>query len=238
MIEYPKTDNLFARDADTHKLTTDVYKFQEFNQIGRWLITEKIDGTNVRIILDERRVIDVRGRSDRATLPSKFIEEALRPLTAKKMQDALDTITGGQLNGIVMTLFGEGYGPGIQGGIGKYYSKAKEFRMFDVITQKSDGAGGLSRPWWRPWEDVETVARITGLMTVPVLDREAKTKDIVTRVASGFTSVFARTHQDNGDESFVIAEGVVARTDPYLYDMYGHRVMFKLKTADIEKEDK
>ena len=49
MIKYPKIETLFERDKDTFKVT-DKIRLPEFEMIDNWLITEKIDGTNVRVI--------------------------------------------------------------------------------------------------------------------------------------------------------------------------------------------
>ncbi len=48
-------------------------------------------------------------------------------------------------------------------------------------------------------------------------------------VREGFNSVVARVDGGTGGR----AEGVVCRTNPYLYDSRYKRVMFKLKTKDL-----
>ena len=100
-MQYPKTDNLYARDEATHKLT-DVLKRTDFGQVDRWLVTEKIDGTNIRLVLDwftdDSPAFDVRGRSDTATLPKGFIEEALPDFPLLRMVDAWRRIDPGEVS--------------------------------------------------------------------------------------------------------------------------------------------
>ena len=68
-----------------------------------------------------------------------------------------------------------------------------------------------------------------GIKTVPLLGQGvvSREQDIVTLVRSGFQSFVA---QEEGVPR--MAEGVVARTDPYLFDGNGRRVVFKTKTKD------
>jgi len=47
-MEYPKIETIFNRD-DKFKVIEDAYRFPELELIDNWWITEKIDGTNVRI---------------------------------------------------------------------------------------------------------------------------------------------------------------------------------------------
>ena len=47
-MSYPKIETLFKRDEKFN--ITDEIRCPEFDNIKKWLITEKIDGTNIRII--------------------------------------------------------------------------------------------------------------------------------------------------------------------------------------------
>ena len=50
---YPKIKSLFKRDEKTFKFT-DEYSCPEFELLKglRWVATEKVDGTNIRVIFD------------------------------------------------------------------------------------------------------------------------------------------------------------------------------------------
>ncbi len=245
--EYPKTENVWVRDEETHKLVEDSFRLPQFEQIAYWHVTEKIDGTNIRVILDWaydeemdlwRPVVDVRGRTDKASLPKNFVQEAfdveepyeltedlLRALAAITDQNILDLT----LDPVMMVLYGEGYGAGIQSGGG--YAPSKRFRSFDVRTYKGIVEHGSWGPGlWRTWDDVVQVSLSLGVKTAPVLHDEAPFAFVKSVVKGGLGSTVAR---EDGGDILTPAEGVIARTNPYLYDYRGNRVMFKLKGKDL-----
>jgi hypothetical protein len=118
-------------------------------------------------------------------------------------------------------LYGEGYGEGIQKG--GSYRKGVSFRLFDVLAEDR---------WWLSWEDVCEVSGVLDIEVVPSFGVRT-TDEIVDIVFAGI----AKSHVANEDRPEhpidVPMEGLVARTDPYLYDKFGGRVMFKLKGRDF-----
>ena len=120
-----------------------------------------------------------------------------------------------------ITLYGEAYGAGIQGGGGDYRQDGDvSFRLFDVL---------VGEEHWLTWANIVDVAKVVGVKTVPPLDYgQATTDNIVTMVRDGFKSIVA---DEEGTPR--LAEGIVARTDPYLFDNNGRRVVFKTKTKDF-----
>src|SRR5882672_8831956 len=114
MRTYPKIDTLFERDED-HKLTEKM-RHPVIADIGRWIVTEKVDGTNIRV--SKRLVlggcnVEVNGRSDNAQIPGDLIQHLLTIFPPEKMDSLF--VEGAQ-PGTVITLFGEGFGAGIQKG--------------------------------------------------------------------------------------------------------------------------
>jgi hypothetical protein len=244
-VEYPKTYNLLVRNEETHKCVPGTRSAPAFAQVDSWLVTEKIDGTNIRLILDwgccGYALYECRGRSDAATLPKNFEEEALRGLNANDLLYALSVIEpDAEPGSLAMIVYGEGYGPGIQKG-GGLYAARKSMRVFDVrtfrITEGSESdLDGQDRPvkrlgsgLWRTWDDVCAVAHALGLDTAPVLGEKLTTAQVESFMPAWTTSVVS--FNDGGGAA--PCEGVVARTDPYLYDFRGNRVSFKLKYKDI-----
>ncbi len=137
-----------------------------------------------------------------------------------------------------ITLYGEGYGGGIQKGGGEYTSKTKggaaSFRLFDVL------AGGT----WLRRADVEDVAARLGVKCVPLLSvpdyaspggavqsTRPVLANIVDFVHFGIESVVAKEEGTGGH----MAEGVVAFTEEPLYNNRGQRLMFKLKSSDFSR---
>src|SRR6266851_4645273 len=49
MKEFPKIETLFDRDEKTFKVDESRLRMPEFDLIKKWTVTEKVDGTNVRI---------------------------------------------------------------------------------------------------------------------------------------------------------------------------------------------
>ena len=50
MTSYPKIQTLWKRDKEMGKVIEGELSKPEFDNIKNWLVTEKIDGTNIRII--------------------------------------------------------------------------------------------------------------------------------------------------------------------------------------------
>ncbi len=122
-----------------------------------------------------------------------------------------------------ITLYGEGYGGGIQKGGGEYTSKAKggavNFRLFDVLVGET----------WLRRADVEDVAAKLGIQTVPLLGDGFTLSLIDQLVRDGLGSTVAAIEGAEGHK----AEGVVAFTAEPLYNNRGQRLMFKLKAEDF-----
>ena len=155
MIEYHKIEGLFKRDKATKKLLRNEYRNPavELLKDCEWEFTEKIDGTNVRVVWDGHKV-SFYGRTDRAELPKRLVE-------------ALEVAFGGEVNEQIfeehfgeteVILYGEGYGAKIQKGGGDYRSD-NAFILFDVQI----GDLFLTR------DNVVEIARYFGVDVVPVV---------------------------------------------------------------------
>jgi hypothetical protein len=134
-----------------------------------------------------------------------------------------------------IVLYGEGYGARIQKGGGNYRRGGDvSLRLFDVLI------GGS----WLRRADVEDVARQLGVDPVPLIAPEEAfgplfkvdgpwplwtMSQAVDFVRRGFASMVALVEGAPGSQ----AEGVVAFTDPPLYNGRGQRLMWKLKTNDF-----
>lgn len=216
--EYPKIETLFNRGED-HKVTAG-YRMPEFGLVSKWLVTEKIDGTNVRVFVDTRGIESIpvtgfRGRTDAAQMPPFLADELRRLFPDDRVGAAFD-------EGTQAVLFGEGYGARIQKGGGNYRDGIS-FRLFDVAVTGTDGF-----IWWLNWSDVEDVARKLGIKTVPSFS-VTQLEHIVKLVKNGLDSAVAYAERGH----VTPAEGVVCRTEPLLFTRRGHRLTWKLKTKDF-----
>lgn len=222
-MEYPKIETLYERENATHFVVDGKLRLPEFGLASRWLVTEKIDGTNVRIILAQGGEANLspspsvvyRGRTDAAQMPPALLDMLRERFPAEKVLAAFDP-------GTDAVIYGEGYGPKIQKGGGNYRSDPG-FRVFDVVVFGSHG-----RLWWLNWGQMEDVARKIGTETVPVIAKDVTLSEAVEYVVhrSDVASL------EKGDDT-VPQEGIVARTDPLLFMRNGQRLVWKLKKRDF-----
>ena len=216
-MEYHKIETLFERDGKfvvTEQLRNSVY-----GAFKKWHVTEKIDGTNIRVTLTEEGKVVLGGRTDAAQIPVDLIQYLYETFPADKMRATMwRPDADGKIQPVKAVLYGEGYGAGIQKG-GGLYRKDKAFRLFDVLVDDR---------WWLDWINVEDVASKLEINTAPYLG-EFTLDEIVAMVKAGVPSVVSI--EDSGQER--MAEGVIGRTIEPLFDRRGKRVILKLKTSDF-----
>jgi len=214
MKEYHKIQTLFLRDPETkHKTLIDgKYSHEAFEYLAgcQWEWTEKVDGTNIRVMWDGDRVW-FGGKTDRAQIPARLVAYLQKKFTPDSMRRVFsqDTSDGGSVPSVC--LYGEGYGAGIQKGGGDYSSEQK-FVLFDVSI---DG-------WWLRRGDVEDIASKLSIDVVPIVG-VGTLHEMVDVVRDGFNSRW-------GDFK---AEGIVARPMVEMYTRAGNRIITKLKTKDF-----
>lgn len=217
MIEYPSIKNLYASNeingAERRRGPEFGFSHPSFGHIGQWLVLEKVDGTNVRVIFEPaaEKVLRYAGRTDNAQLHPQLMAH-LDGLIADEGRWFETFFDEEGIGPERIILFGEGYGPGIQKA-GVAYGGDKRFILFDVL---------VGDRWWLGWDDVVDVARKLGIPTVPAFALDADLKRAKSLVAE--TALL-------DDASH--AEGVILRTDPYLFDGRGHRIMAKYKVRDL-----
>lgn len=210
MKTYHKIQTVFKRDPDNNfkTLLEGEFSLPEFEYLSEntWEFTEKIDGTNIRVILNgDIRVIDIRGKTDKAEIPP-FLLTALEE-TFYPLKDTFQEIFGDT----PVCMYGEGYGLRIQKGGGNY-RKDNGFVLFDIKIGH----------YWLQRKDVEGIAKRLGLDIVPIIG-EGTLQDMIDVVKAGFDSQW-------GDFS---AEGIVARPKVELVSRNGDRIVVKLKHKDF-----
>jgi len=127
MKEYHKITSVFNRDPETKFKTLIEGQFAkpEFEYLAgnQWVYTEKVDGTNIRVMWDGEKVV-FGGRTDNAQLYA--------PLVAR-LQDKFYAGAMAQVFDGAACLYGEGYGAKIQKGGGNYIPGSVDFVLFDVL---------------------------------------------------------------------------------------------------------
>jgi len=132
------------------------------------------------------------------------------------------------------TIYGEGYGPHMMPGSGKYREDVS-FRLFDCLVETESGK------WWLERHNLEDVARKLGIKCVPILgiieDLPKSSRDVdllFSLFSRGLVSSIV-AEEDCGKKD-VTPEGVIAKCEPTLLNSKGYRVMWKLKLKDFKKE--
>lgn len=207
LMEYPKIETLFERDAN-FKVIPDKLRNASYGIIKSWQFTEKIDGTNIRMIWQDGK-LKFGGRTGNAQLPADLIQHLYEITDIGKLKEIFINTS--------IVIYGEGYGAGIQKG--GAYSPTKQFIVFDILV---DGK------WWLSWDNVCDIANKLNLKTVPYLG-EWTLEEGVEFVKKGFESILAR--ETTGQN--ILAEGIVGRTCETLYDKKFNRMIVKLKTKDF-----
>ena len=216
MFEYPKIETLFQRDEKFN--LTDKIKSPVIEIIKTWQVTEKIDGMNVRIMLDKEGNLKFDGRNENSSMPSDLVKYLYETFDKQKMKEVFWLPNKhGVIEPVSVVLYGECYGPGIQKG--GYYRKDKAFRLFDVL---------IAEKYWLNWTNVCDVAQKLGIKTVPYLG-DWTLDDIIRNVRDG---IFSDTATQDSSAN-VRAEGIVGRTIEPLFDKRGNRLIIKLKTKDF-----
>ena len=240
---YPKIDTLYPRFADgplKGKVNVEAgFRSPDFAAVKSWRLTEKIDGQNIRVCYwpaSGKR--DFRGRSDNASLHPDLLKALDAMFPVEKLAEAFPPETDDGIAPLVVVLFGEGYGPGIQKGGGRYRTD-KSFRLFDVLVGR----------WWLEWASVVDIAGKLGIKTVPVvwdgslgntmesLPTSIDQAEWLLDTTAGQSEVAAedRNRSDVILES-IRAEGVVATSIPLLLRRDGTPLRWKLKFSDFAKK--
>ncbi len=207
MKEYHKIQTVFKRNPETNfkTLLEGEYSLPEFEYLAnnQWVFTEKVDGTNIRVMFDGEK-ITFGGKTDRASIPNQLVNR-LNERFLPQIETFMKSFSDG------VCLYGEGYGAKIQKGGGNY-RQDQDFVLFDVKVGD----------WWLRRGDVEEIANGLNLDVVPILSF-GTLHEMVELVREGFDSQWGR----------FTAEGLVARPMTELQTRSGQRIITKIKHKDF-----
>lgn len=215
MKEYSKIQTVYLRDPETNfkRLLIGQYALPAFEYLAQneWVFTEKVDGTNIRVMIqmpqtsDGEMTVTFGGKTDSAQIPAKLVTRLEERFHAPERRAQL-----GHLFPSGACLYGEGYGAKIQSG--GNYRPDQDFVLFDVKI------GDV----WLERHNVEDIAGKLGLDVVPIIERGTLSQ-MVEMAKAGFSSRW-------GD---FIAEGIVARPACELKARNGDRLITKIKHRDF-----
>ena len=206
------TPEMLPKGTNYNDFKTDEFALPEFEYLfnNKWVWSEKLDGTNIRVylsIIDGIASYTVKGRTEKANIPKPLLEW-------------IDTWFNNNYNNILETfsetelvLYGEGVGEKIQKGalFGKQH-----FKLFDVLINEFY----LEKP------DVAEIAKKINL-DVPTF--------WIGTVQEAINKV--KTLPKSGFGDFVI-EGYVGQPLVRLNNAKGDRIVTKIKVRDFVKGNK
>lgn len=170
MKEYPKIETLLNRDKKTSKVILGEWRLPEFEYLKDciWTFTEKVDGTNIRIMWDGQKVT-FGGKTNNAQIPAFLITKLQELFPVDKFSIYKDS----------MCLYGEGYGARIQKGGGNYISDGVNFVLFDVKVGD----------WWLRRDDVVDVSLKLNIGLIPNVG-EGTLIQAIEKTQNGFLSKY------------------------------------------------
>lgn len=237
METYHKINAPFKRDmtgeitGQKGKLIIGDWARPEFEYLAdnEWRYSVKMDGTNIRVELHKGfdfYSAEYGGRSDNAVIPKPLLSylEATFPtypswrrdIQAPSYYDRYKEVyewMGVFTQGEKVVLFGEGYGPKIQGG-GKYRDD-HSFILFDVRVGD----------FWLSRENVVDVGVKLGIDVVPEVGR-GSLYEAIELVTGGLRSQFGDFYE----------EGLVCRPVVDLFNRKGERIITKVKHVDLHSQ--
>lgn len=219
---FPKIYNPFKRSEDGRCVEVGKWARDEFEILAdsQWTGTEKMDGTNVRIVWEPRTdALFIMGRGPntqmhpdlKASLVNTFMEDGRWHAAFEK-----DLLAEAD---VWVVLYGEGIGPGIQKG-GGMYCGSKDFCLFDV---RVGGRSGL----WLKQDDVTEVAQKMALMRAPILGVATLKQWMLYASQEGFKTKLP------GADPNKQAEGVMCRPQGNFLTRRGERIICKVKTNQL-----
>lgn len=223
-MEYPKIHSLWKRHGwyleEGKKNNPDYqkgrqsfiigdYACPEFGNIKKWLVQEKIDGTNIRIHLTDS--VSFFGRTTEATIHQNLYKYLSQTFTFDKLDSVFKKDEGVR----DIWLFGEGYGAKIQG-CGGNYRKDMAFMLFDIKIGK----------YWLQQSSVQDIALQLGIPYAPIIGIMTE-EEIVSYVKSKPLSLCSEDSQ--------VMEGIIARSEPLMLFRGGEPLMMKLKCKEFKE---
>lgn len=208
MIEYHKIHTLFKRNLITKKIMLEEYSLKEFEYLknNQWDFSEKIDGTNIRVLWDySTKNVEIAGKTEKAQLPIFLVERLKEIFTIEILQKLFGEVS--------VLFFGEGYGKKIQEPFGSLYKKdGVDFILFDILIGN----------WWLHRENVDEIAKRLNINFVPII-KKGTIEEAIKIVSQGFNSSF-------GDFR---SEGLVLRPSIELFARNRLRIITKIKYRDF-----
>ena len=213
MNEYHKINSVYKRNQTTGQFIEDEWSCPEFSYLADndWIGEEKIDGTNIRVILFEDN-IHIKGKTDKAQIPT-FLLDKLKSMFSL---DLFKSVFPGATTDIC--IYGEGCGVKVQRNGGMYTgNNGVDFILFDVKIGH----------WWLQRKAVRDIAAQLGVRcSVEVFG--GTLHEAIDLAMDGISSTYDIACQ---------SEGLVLRPAVDLLCRSGQRIITKVKCKDFTHKE-
>lgn len=208
---YLKIPNIFKRDNISGKLIDGCYSTPELNYLSNceFVCTEKIDGTNIRIIWDGYD-ISFKGRKEKSVIPQHLLDYLENTFNTDTMEELFEELFGNKF----VIIFGEGYGHKIQS-VGDLYRNDCSFIAFDIMIGKDR------------YLDREALVGICKKLNVPVVP--IVMVDNLQNIVE-----YIKSFPDSLISDRLTMEGVVAKPTRDIVNLNGDRIICKIKCCDFK----
>lgn len=213
MNTYHKINTIFKREQQNGgSLIIGEYSCPEFEYLRNniWIGTEKVDGTNIRVIYDGlNKTVEFRGKTDNARLPPMLPERLSKLFTIDKMYQEFKEKS--------VCLYGEGYGAKIQGCGSRYIQDSNDFILFDIKIGN----------FWLRKPDIEEIADRIGIEMVEQVF-EGTLEQAIQWVKN---KPISKISADNT----LPMEGLILIPEVEMFNRKGDRIITKIKHRDFNK---
>lgn len=213
MNQYHKIKTLFKRNPENMRYVLEgQWAKPEFEYLkdNEWIFTEKVDGTNIRVMWNGK-LVSFGGKTDNAQMYMPLVQKLQKMFDTTPQRKQFKELFGEETE---VCLYGEGYGRKIQKAGKNYNPDDVDFVLFDIKIGR----------WWLSRKDIEEIAVKLGIKVVPIVLKGTLLEG-VEMVKKGFNSQW-------GDFP---AEGLVAKPEVELFNRSGERVITKLKVRDFQR---
>jgi len=211
MKEYHKIETLWKFNSETHKYHHGEFynRNVEILQNNLWTFTEKIDGTNFRIIWDGHK-LTYGGRTNKAI----FSKEQIQFIEERLINEYIETTFEQIFKEKEVYVFGELYGNGIQKGGGLYTNgNGLSFKVFDIMIDEI----------FLTFDNAKELSSGLGYDFVPFV--------MVGNIQQGIDYVL---QNEKSTFSNAKLEGLVGKPVGDFKDRLGKRIVAKIKRRDLE----
>jgi len=176
MSEYHKIETLYERD-EHFKIGPDlVLRNRVYDTLKTWRWTEKVDGTNIRVIWQGGK-LSFGGKTDNASIPAELVKWLYENINPEKLAACFPTAA-------TSSSTAKGTAPASSVAASTADQEAHRLRRVVIDTDiEHTRMGG----WWLSDENMRDVASKLGLDAVPYLG-EMTLEDATDKVRAGFRS--------------------------------------------------